>query len=215
MILQCPNCNARYVVPDTAIGANGRTVRCASCSNTWHATLPADVAAKPLADLDTMIGEINAKASPIPAGSNLPVVQQHISLAFKASVFVVAAAAAVLALFVAMPKIVGFPHSKGFQIADVNMVKQPGDKVLAYEISGKIINSTDKTRQIPTIRVTLIDSEGNALQYWDFSDPGKTLEAGKNVPFTTGDLELRFKSGTRFVVEMGNSMELALRRKPG
>ena len=41
MIIACPACATRYVVPDSAIGAEGRTVRCAKCRHSWYQDGPA------------------------------------------------------------------------------------------------------------------------------------------------------------------------------
>ncbi len=40
MIIACPACATRYVVPDSAIGAEGRTVRCAKCRHSWFQNGP-------------------------------------------------------------------------------------------------------------------------------------------------------------------------------
>jgi predicted Zn finger-like uncharacterized protein len=47
MILNCPSCRTKYLVPDSAIGMDGRKVRCAQCRFSWFQEGSTDVAPAP------------------------------------------------------------------------------------------------------------------------------------------------------------------------
>lgn len=213
MILQCPECNARYLVPDTNFRSGGRNVRCAKCGNTWFAKAPEQNPV--LGELDKLLDEINARpASGLAKGANLPALRGQATLQQKAATL--AAGLLMLTVLAAnfMPGWVGQPASKGLMLTDVGFAKLTEGEKKSYQVTGKISNITGRIIHAPTLRITLVDEEGASLQYWEYSQDGELIGPWNKLPFDTGPLDVQFQRGSRFVVEIGSPMELALRRKP-
>ncbi|MDM7966455.1 MJ0042-type zinc finger domain-containing protein [Blastomonas fulva] len=71
MIIACPACNTRYAVPDTAIGIDGRSVRCAKCGHSWFQHGP-DVARPPETAAAAPVAAPAPTATPAPAPTPAP-----------------------------------------------------------------------------------------------------------------------------------------------
>ena len=219
MILQCSNCNARFLVPDSAIGVGGRTVRCSRCQNTWFEKpiTPSSVAIE-LPPLDEMLGSINQSASeppsvkPLAKGANLPshVIHPHSSLTLKLM------AASLLLLvslgggYIAHPELF-LPTSKGLSLADVKFNKQTNSHGALVELSGNILNTSDAEQKVPNLRIVTLNSGGIKTAEKDLVAEGKTLAPEESIPFST---DIQASSAEKLVLDLGAPLELSLRRKP-
>ncbi|MBY0408470.1 MAG: zinc-ribbon domain-containing protein, partial [Rickettsiales bacterium] len=192
MILQCPECMARYLVPDHSIASAGRQVRCAKCQHSWYFKPPKRKENEVLNDLDKLLDEINARPKGLAPGANLPALRGQASKTQKIYTLSALAAAAVMLLALFYPAAFGLSPSKGLMLTDVGFAKiSEGEKPI-YEITGKISNITGRIIPTPSLRVILVDDEGNSLQSWDFGQGNEPLIGPWNkVPFTTGELDVQ------------------------
>ncbi|MBL0966462.1 MAG: zinc-ribbon domain-containing protein [Blastomonas sp.] len=71
MIIACPACNTRYAVPDSAIGIDGRSVRCAKCGHSWFQHGP-DVPAPAPTPAPVAEPAPQPAPAPVPAASAAP-----------------------------------------------------------------------------------------------------------------------------------------------
>ena len=164
--------------------------------------------------------EATPVAKPIPKGSNLPAIKyRKAHMGFKIGSLAAFLTALPLLILVCWPGVYGHPPSEGFVLAEVNMLsryddKHPEKKHPTYEITGKIVNTSEHTLLVPTLRISVIDEEGNTLQFWDVREKDRMLEPNKNIPFSTGPLNIKFNHPDSFIVELGSKLELSLRSKP-
>ncbi len=198
MIVSCPSCATRYLIDPTALGGEGRPVRCAKCRHSWHERPPADMPKR----VDILPPDDQPRD--IPYGSNLPAVVARRRRANRLGWLAVAAAVIVIVVvgILARAPIVDVwpPAGKlysaiglgvdkidvsGLEFQNVvrDQVVEGGVPILV--ISGRIQNLADDSRTIPPIRIGLMDANNIELHHWTFAAEQSELAAEGHTIFET------------------------------
>ena len=198
MIVSCPSCATRYLIDPTALGGEGRTVRCAKCSHAWREKAPADMPKR----VDILPPD--SEPRPIPFGSNLPALVARRRRANRLGWLAVLAAIIIIvvaALLARGPIVDVWPPAEklytavGLGADEINtsdlefrnvvreQIVEGGVPILI--IRGQIFNSADHDRTIPAIRIGLMDAADVELRYWTFAAEQSDLGAESVTKFET------------------------------
>ncbi|MGE0178236.1 MAG: zinc-ribbon domain-containing protein [Sphingomonas sp.] len=203
MILTCPSCQKRYVVPDSAIGAAGRQVRCAACRRSWFQHAPAPVPAESLPPPAPIAAP---PVAPEPPPSAEPAYdEQETFLRPRRNpaktwtiVAIIAAALMTGAVFAiqyfGLPDLgqrIGIPVQTGDALGIVDESARPrrlesGNDML--EVSGAIVNRTDQVQRVPQIRAELKDGDGRVIYSWSIAPPAPEIQPNGRMAFDSAEI---------------------------
>lgn len=217
MILECSQCGSRYEVPDSAIGPDGRTVRCANCKHSWFqsgaplertATAPAPAAApEPEPEAAPLPPRSFAMAEPAPEPDPQPEYDPFDEPAPKkrsgirwtiaalvALVSVVLGAAALL--YWKAPQVltqlglpIGTNNALVFSEKNVALQARPDGSKL-FIVSGKVLNDTGAAQHVPDIRIQLLDAERHEVYSWRITPPLRTLAPKAGFEFNGAKVDV-------------------------
>jgi predicted Zn finger-like uncharacterized protein len=236
MILLCPACSTRYLVPDNAVDKDGRTVRCASCGHSWFQAAPHS--AEEAADtselrhtpvFSTQEAETIRKRPLLP-GSNLPVVVvthhaprwlRWLCVALIPLVIALTPFAYRKSILNAHPELsflfepFGIYYTAGLAIADVNVSKTPlDDDKTRIAIDCNIINEAEGSRTVPEISVVLLGKDGSVVDSSpDLVQTGRNILSKHTQPCSQYVFDETGNQVDKARIDLGDPFDRALRHK--
>jgi predicted Zn finger-like uncharacterized protein len=208
MLLTCPDCKTRYLLPAHTLAPGGRHVKCTHCGAVWQQEPdPDELREEPGDDLD----DIPDAIKPLPPGSGIPRVTEPVAAEEAAEESqrgrlggYIAAAVVFLLIFAGLaaahgPVVRAWPSSmllyrtlaleatpgEGlvFDRLQAKAEKSPQGGGEVFVVEGQVINLTRKPQAVPMIEASLRTEKGEALAQWLIAPPEEIIAKEGTMPF--------------------------------
>ena len=199
MQLSCPNCGATYEVPETAIGPNGRKIRCRACDTSWFQPALAMPAAPPPVPpplVPAPVASVSIAAetpqAPVvqPQVEETPVRRKRGPWLLLALVLLVVVLGGIAATVLMGPQQIASRLGISEQRVPLGIAitREPDWRMIAggsqlFAVSGRIWNPTNVEQPVPDIRAELKDAQGKTVYAWTITRPVPRLAPGGSVNF--------------------------------
>lgn len=220
MILECPECSTRYLVPDSAIGDEGRTVRCAKCRHSWFqvpAGMPQSQPAEPAIAGSAAAEEVASSTAPTPpappsaaeaavrdpafdAFAHRPPFRARRSPARRWTIVAIAAGLLMLAavgaiLWLGAP---GLASRLGIATADTPLTindnpierRELDNGSELFAVSGQVRNPSGSQQRVPDITADLRDANCRLVFSWTITPQRRTVSPGGTIDFYSARLDV-------------------------
>lgn len=205
MIITCPRCLAAYTVPDSALGTQGRKVRCSSCHFEWQEASPPQNAIANLAPqrapAPPAAATPPAKVEPKKPKPPTPVKAKSEASSSPAAVIAFVILAALLAGLVMMrnsissafPALetayesIGLPvgsPAEWFVISGKGIESAEDGNRFTLTVHGDVNNVSKRPRDLPPVRISWISKDGQVGATTTVRASPEHLEPGEKATFT-------------------------------
>lgn len=233
MILECPNCGKRYLVDPRAVGANGRTVRCAACKKEWFASAEKDEVDEVLSFADEVDRQTEdsdweqpaarpdrsrgtpgvpaiAGAPPVPASLKAATTALGILFLIMAAVYFQPTVSRAMPFAKSIYASLGMYDTQGVVLADLAYNLEPVGTKDRHALSGYLVNTADEPMPMPILSFRMLDREGELVKRLKLSEVVDELQPGEQKMFSRY-IDTSPERVERIAVDVGSPWEVKLR----